>query len=252
MARKQRIDLLLVELGLAASRDRAQRLILAGQVLVDDRVVDKAGTRVDAGAAIRLRTPDHPYVSRGGLKLAGALQDLGVDPTGLRCLDVGASTGGFTDCLLQEGAERVLAVDVGTNQLAWKLRSDPRVVSMEKTDARTLTREDLAPLGGTPDLVVVDASFISLRLILPPILPLLDPGARLLALVKPQFEVGRSRVGKGGLVKDDALREEVVETVSQIARQLGFEVQGRVDSRIGGARAGNREVFVLARLLAAC
>jgi 23S rRNA (cytidine1920-2'-O)/16S rRNA (cytidine1409-2'-O)-methyltransferase len=244
---KQRIDLLLVERGLAASRDRAQRLILAGQVLVDDRVVDKAGTRVHDDAAIRLRVPDHPYVSRGGLKLEGALVDLEVDPTGLRCLDVGASTGGFTDCLLQRGAAHVVAVDVGTNQLAWRVRQDPRVTSYEQTDIRALTVEQLAPLGGPIDLVVIDASFISLRLLLPPLSPLLEPGARLVALVKPQFEVGRDQVGRGGVVKDDALRDSAVQAVSVVARDQGFELVARSDSRVAGARSGNREVFLLAR-----
>ena len=247
MAGKQRIDVLLVERGLAASRDRAQRLILAGKVLVADRVVDKAGTRVADDSEIRLRGADHPYVSRGGLKLKGALADLGVDPTRLRCLDLGASTGGFTDCLLQEGAAHVVAVDVGTNQLAWRLRQDDRVTCYEQTDVRALTSEHLAPLGGPVDLVVIDASFISLRLLLPPLPPLLEPGALLLALVKPQFEVGRDQVGKGGLVKDDALRDGAVEAVSCVARDQGFAVVARSDSRVPGARSGNREVFLLVR-----
>ena len=249
---KCRLDLLLVSRGLAASRDRAQRLIMAGQVLVDDRVVDKAGTKVLPGAAIRLRGADHPYVSRGGLKLEGALLDLGIDPTGLRCLDLGASTGGFTDCLLQRGAARVVAVDVGTNQLAWRLRQDPRVTSFEQTDVRALTPAHLASLAGPVDLVMVDASFISLRLLLPPLPPLLEPGARILALVKPQFEVGRDQVGKGGLVKDDALREAAVEAVSSVARDLGLQVVARSDSRVAGARSGNREVFLLVRFGGAC
>lgn len=252
MPARQRIDVLLVERGLAASRDRAQRLIMAGQVLVHDRVVDKAGTKVAEDAPIRLRGADHPYASRGGLKLEGALEDLDVDPSGLRCLDVGASTGGFTDCLLQQGARHVVAVDVGTNQLVWRLRQDPRVTSYEQTDLRALTAEQLDPLGGPVDLVVVDASFISLRLLLPPLPPLLEPGARVVALVKPQFEVGRGQVGKGGLVKDDALRQQAVEAVSEVARDLGFDPLARCDSRVAGARSGNREVFLLVRYRGAC
>jgi len=233
-----------VERGLAASRDRARRLILAGQVLVDDAVVDKAGTRIPEDRPIRVRGQDHPYVGRGGVKMAGALEDLGVDPAGLVCLDVGASTGGFTDCLLQAGAKRVVAVDVGTNQLAHKLRVDPRVDVHEKTDIRVVTR---ALLGAAVDLAVVDASFISLRLVLPPLRDLLDPGARALALVKPQFEVGRDQVGRGGVVRDDDARGAAVDSVIEIARGLGFEAMGRAESRIAGAKKGNREVFVLFR-----
>jgi len=235
---------LVVERGLAASRDRARRLILAGQVLVDDAVVDKAGTRIPEDRPIRVRGQDHPYVGRGGVKMAGALEDLGVDPAGLVCLDVGASTGGFTDCLLQAGAKRVVAVDVGTNQLAHKLRVDPRVDVHEKTDIRVVTR---ALLGAAVDLAVVDASFISLRLVLPPLRDLLDPGARALALVKPQFEVGRDQVGRGGVVRDDDARGAAVDSVIEIARGLGFEAMGRAESRIAGAKKGNREVFVLFR-----
>jgi len=243
---KQRIDVLLVERELAASRDRAQRLIMAGQVLVDDRVVDKAGTKVSTEAAIRLKTADHPYASRGGLKLQGALEDFDVDVTGVRCLDVGASTGGFTDCLLQRGADHVVAVDVGTNQLAWKLRSDPRVTSIEQTDARALTREQL---GGTIDLVVIDASFISLRLILPAVTPLIDAGAKLVALVKPQFEVGRKHLAKGGLVRDEEQRLAAVAGIVAEAETCGLEVLNQSESKVAGARSGNREVFVLARFL---
>jgi len=244
MASRTRIDQLLVERGLAASRDRARRLILAGQVLVDDRVVDKAGTTVASDASIRLKVPDHPYVGRGGLKLEGALDDFQLDVTGLRCLDVGASTGGFTDCLLQRGASHVVATDVGSNQLAWKLRQDPRVSCHEKTDARALTPD----LVGEPvDLCVVDVSFISLRLILPSVRPLLAEGAPILALVKPQFEVGREHVGKGGRVQDDGLRRAAVDAVASEALELGFEEVARQDSRLEGAKAGNREVFLLVR-----
>lgn len=242
---KKRLDVLVFERGLAASRDRAQRLILAGQVLVDDIVMDKAGTKIREDRAVRVRGQDHPYVGRGGLKMAGALEDLGVDPTGLVCLDVGASTGGFTDCLLQNGAARVVAVDVGTNQLAYALRVHPKVDVHEQTDIRAVTPE---LLGSAVDLVVVDASFISLRLVLPPIRELLVPGSRVLALVKPQFEVGRDQISKGGVVRDDDARAAAVDTVIEIARSLGFEDDGRAESRIPGAKKGNREVFVLLRL----
>lgn len=246
MASKVRLDLHLVELGHAASRDRAQRLIRAGQVLVADRVIDKPGTRVDPELPLRLKGVDHPYVGRGGLKLEGALADFGLDVSGLRCLDVGASTGGFTDCLLQRGAEHVVALDVGTNQLAWKLRQDTRVTSLEQTDIRAVTPDQLSALGGPPDLVVIDASFISLRLILPAAAKLLGSSSRLIALVKPQFEVGREQVSAGGLVEDDALRAQAVEGVRSCAEELGLEVLQIADSQLPGARSGNREIFVFA------
>ena len=246
---KERIDALLVSRGLAASRDRAKALLMAGQVLVDDQPVDKAGARVSVDAAIRLRRADHPYVGRGGLKLAGALEDFGLDVAGLRCLDVGSSTGGFTDCLLQRGAREVVAVDVGTNQLHWRLRQDPRVVVHEQTDVRSLTR---AVVGEGIVVVVIDASFISLRLVLAPLPPLLEPGALVVALVKPQFEVGRGQVDKGGVVKDAGLRERAVDGVSQIARELGFAELARAESRVVGAKAGNREVFLQLRFNPGC
>lgn len=238
----QRLDLLLVERGLAASRDRAQRLIRAGQVLVDEQIVDKPGTRIKLEATLRTKVPDHPYVGRGGLKLQYGLEDLGLDVAGLRCLDVGASTGGFTDCLLQRGAREVVAVDVGTNQLAWKLRQDPRVLVHEQTDARDLTPELLA---GPIDLVVVDASFISLRLLLPAIHGAVAPGTRLMMLVKPQFEVGREHIGKGGKVRDPTQRALAIDHAAVTATELGFDELGRCDSRLPGARAGNLEAFVL-------
>lgn len=231
----------MVARGLAATRERAQRLIMAGQVLVGDVPHDKAGAKVDEDSEIRLRGEDHPFVGRGGLKLDGALVDLGIPVEGAHAVDVGASTGGFTDALLQRGACCVAAVDVGTNQLAWKLRADPRVQVLENQDIRTL---DSKVLRHAPDLIVVDASFISLRLVLPPIVALLPTAGRVVALVKPQFEVGRGRVGKGGVVKDDDLREEAVVGVLDLARSLGLLIQGRVDCRLAGAKAGNREVFV--------
>jgi 23S rRNA (cytidine1920-2'-O)/16S rRNA (cytidine1409-2'-O)-methyltransferase len=214
-------------------------LILAGKVLVDDVPVDKAGTRVRPDAAVRLRGALRRYVSRGGDKLAGALEDLALDPVGLCCLDVGASTGGFTDCLLQHGAKHVVAVDVGYGQLHPKLREDSRVRVHERTNARALGQEHV---GGTIDLVVIDASFISLRQLLPPVLAV-APQATVVALVKPQFEVGRDQVGKGGVVRDDALREGAADDVASAAAVLGYRCVGRSDSRLAGPR-GNREIFL--------
>lgn len=224
------------------SRDRAQRLILAGQVLVDDKVVDKAGSKVPNDAEIRLKVPDHPFVSRGGLKLQGALEDLNLDVSTMRCLDVGSSTGGFTDCLLQRGAAHVVAVDVGTNQLAWRLRQDDRVTLYEKTDARSIDSE---LLDGHIDLCVMDASFISARLLLPILRTVLPAQTPILLLVKPQFEVGREHVGKGGLVSDPQRIKEAVDAVSTCAAELGFSESARVASQVPGARAGNTEVFLL-------
>lgn len=204
---KQRLDLLLVHLGLCETRARAQARILAGDVLVEDRPITKAGTAVDEAATIRLRGEALPYVSRGGLKLAGALDCWAMDPTGLVCFDAGSSTGGFTDCLLQRGALKVYAVDVGTNQLHWKLRSDPRVISMEQVNLRTW---DPGTIPERCALLVADLSFISLRLAIPPVLPSLIPGAEAVLLVKPQFEAGRDDVGAGGIVRDPAVHRRVL------------------------------------------
>jgi len=233
-----RLDKLLVERGLAPSRPRAQALILAGKVLVDDTPVTKAGSQVAVDASIRLKQQDHPYVSRGGLKLAHALDRFGVDPTGRVCADLGASTGGFTDCLLQRGAKRVYAIDVGYGQLAWKLRQDERVVVMERTNARHLD--------GLPEpieVVVGDLSFISLAKILPAVARI-APGARACLLVKPQFEVGRQAIGKAGLVKDPDARAAAVAEVLREAVALGFEALGEVESPITGAKSGNVEHLV--------
>src|SRR5690348_13006511 len=199
MRTKMRLDRLLMERGLADSRQKAQALILAGQVLVDDQKVEKCGAAVGREASVRLLGEPPRYVSRGGLKLEGALAHFKIDVTGKACLDVGASTGGFTDCLLRRGASRVIAVDVGTNQVDWKLRQDPRVVSLEKTNARYLTFEQVKT---RVDFVTVDVSFISSTLILPALTPMLKNEAEALVLVKPQFEVGRDQVGKGGIVRD--------------------------------------------------
>ena len=239
-AKKVRLDSLLVERGLAASRQRAQALILARTVLIDDRVADKAGLAVPADARIRIRGEQNPYVSRGGLKLKGALDSLGISVQGAVVLDVGASTGGFTDCLLQAGAARVYALDVGYGQLAWKLREDPRVVVIERTNIR---QYDGAHLTGPADLAVVDASFISLRLVIPPVLKLIRDGGQLIALVKPQFEVGKGEVGKQGVVRDPAQHARVLEAIETFSRGLGLTVLGRCDSPLIGP-AGNREFFL--------
>ena len=236
-----RADQLLVDRGLAESRARAQSLILAGVVLAGTARVDKPGNLLPADADLVLKGQDHPWVSRGGLKLVAALDTFAIDPSGLVCLDVGASTGGFTDVLLTRGAAKVHAVDVGHGQLAWKLRQDPRVVVLERTNARHLTR-DLVP--DPIDLVVCDASFIGLRTVLPAALALAAPGARLAALVKPQFEVGKGRVGKGGVVRDPALHAEVCETIrTWLADTMGWRVIGLTESPIQGPE-GNREFLI--------
>jgi len=241
MSQKQRLDKLLVERGLAPSREKAQALIMAGQVVVGDHVVDKAGQQVACDADIRIKGEVLPYVGRGGLKLRKALDEFGVDVSGVVALDVGASTGGFTDCLLQAGASKVFAVDVGHNQLAWKLRQDPRVISLEKTNIRYLLPEQL---DGVPDLAVIDASFISLSKVLPATVTLVRPGAAIIALIKPQFEVGKAEVGKGGIVRDPLAHEKAIEGVRQVAAELGLSVAGLCDSPILGAD-GNREFLIL-------
>lgn len=232
--RKERLDLLVVERALANSRQQAQRLILAGQVRVDGRVVDKPGTRVLASAEVTV-TAGLPYASRGGFKLAAALDAFEVQVRGWVVADVGASTGGFTDCLLQRGAARVYAIDVGYGQLAWELRQDPRVVVMDRTNARYV--ESLPePL----DLVTVDVSFISLKLILPPAMAWLGPGGQIVALIKPQFEAGRKQVGKGGVVRDPAAHRMVLEEILAWSGSQGLALQGLIRSPITGP-AGNVE-----------
>ncbi len=214
---------------------------MAGNVLVAERPVTKAGALVPREAILRLKKPPPPYVGRGGRKLAGALLDLKVDPAGAVCLDVGASTGGFTDCLLKNGAARVYAVDVGYGQLDYGLRRDGRVILIERTNIRRLPPDAVPePI----DLATADVSFISLRLVLPHVTPLLDKGGRILALVKPQFEAGREKVGKGGIVKDDEVRRECVEAVREAGRSLGLRFAGEAPSRLPGT-TGNREIFVL-------
>lgn len=239
---KIRLDRLLTERGIAKSREQAQAFILAGQVLVNQRKVEKCGALVDGASEIRILGRGMPYVSRAGLKLEAALDHFGIDPREKICLDIGASTGGFTDCLLQRGAAKVFAVDVGTNQLDWKIRQDPRVVVLEKTNARYLRFDQI---GMPADLATMDVSFISSTFILPVLLALLRPGAEALILVKPQFEVGREQVGKGGIVRDPKLHEEAVQKISKKLLELNFRVQSPVESALPGAE-GNREFFIAA------
>lgn len=238
---KIRIDRLLVESGLCESRTRAQALILAGQVVVDDRRVDKAGMMVKRSAELRLKGKDHAFVSRGGLKLDGALRRFGeLEVKDRVAMDVGASTGGFSDCLLQRGVAKVFAVDVGYGQLAWKIAQDPRVVVMDRQNIRDLS---LDKLGERVSLVVADCSFISLTKILAPIAALLCARADLVVLVKPQFEVGRDKVGKGGIVRSEADQKQAVREVIDFARGLGFLLRGQVASSIQG-KEGNQEYLL--------
>jgi 23S rRNA (cytidine1920-2'-O)/16S rRNA (cytidine1409-2'-O)-methyltransferase len=232
--------MIVLERGLAPSRERARALIMAGQVTVDGRVVSKAGTAVDHDADVKLVAPDHPYVGRGGIKLAHALDVFEVDPTGRRALDVGASTGGFTDVLLLRGAASVIALDVGHGQLDWRLRNDPRVMVREGSNARALTAGDVPH---AVSLVTIDVAFISLGYILPALPPFLERPADIVALVKPQFEAGREDVGKHGLVTDPLVHDAVIDRVTAAARAAGFERLGMTPSPITGA-AGNREFFL--------
>lgn len=242
-----RLDTLLVARGLAASRERARALVLAGHVRVNGQVAWKAGTLVADEDEVQVATADHPYVGRGGLKLAHGLDVFGIDCHDALALDVGASTGGFTDVLLRRGARRVVALDVGHNQLDWRLRSDPRVVVREGVNARSLRPADLPEDARRFDLATIDVSFISLRLVLPALPALLKPGAHVVALVKPQFEAGREEVGKGGIVRDPSVHARVVDEVARAAASLGFDVPGRCDSPITGGE-GNREFLLHLRL----
>ncbi len=238
---KVRADQLLVARGLVPTRARAQALVLAGKVYVGEARIDKAGALLPDDAAIVLRAEDHPYVSRGGVKLAGALDTFGVDPRGMCCIDLGASTGGFTDCLLQRGAASVAAVDVGYGQLAHKLRTDPRVLVLERTNAKTLEPEHV---GGVADLVVIDASFIGLGKLLPAVVRCLAPGGQLVALVKPQFEVGREQAKRGkGVVRDPEVRARAISGAIEDVKAAGLVVLAACDSTLEGPK-GNREAFV--------
>ncbi|HXV22733.1 MAG TPA: TlyA family RNA methyltransferase [Alphaproteobacteria bacterium] len=240
---RKRVDQILVERGLAESRARAQAMILAGLVFSGTVRIDKPGTVLRLDAALEVKGQDHPWVSRGGIKLDHALRHFGIDPAGLVCVDIGASTGGFTDVLLARGAAKVYAVDVGRGQLAWKLRQDPRVVVLERINARNLTHDEVPE---PVDLIVCDVSFIGLETVLPAPLKLAKPGARLIALIKPQFEVGKARLGKGGVVRDPALHREVCERIAAwIGRLPGWRVLGLTQSPITGPE-GNKEFLIAA------
>ena len=241
--KKERIDKLLHERGFAESRSKAQAMVMAGVVLVDEKRAEKASDTFPIEAEIRIKgdSPESKYVGRGGLKLEAALREFNIDPAGFVCLDVGASTGGFTDCLLQNGAARVIAVDAGTNQLAWKLRDDPRVEVHEKTNARNLQGYGFpSPF----DLIVMDVSFISVTKIIPVLPPLLKDGGGAIILIKPQFEVGKGEVGKGGIVREPEKHERVVDEVNAFAESFGLTPLGVIDSPITGAE-GNKEFLGL-------
>ena len=240
---KIRLDKLLVDRGIAPTLEKARALILARAVKVNETYPDKAGTPVGVDSEIHIKGEDNPYVSRGGLKLKEALKEFNLDVEGIVALDVGASTGGFTDCLLQSGARKVYALDVGYGQLAWKLREDKRVVVIERTNVRYY---DGADLDEQIDLTVIDASFISLKIVIPAVLKLLGNKAQILALIKPQFEVAREEVGKHGVVQDPAIHDRVVQNISGFCQSLNLEVKGTCASPILGP-AGNREFFILAR-----
>jgi 23S rRNA (cytidine1920-2'-O)/16S rRNA (cytidine1409-2'-O)-methyltransferase len=239
MGKRERLDKILVERHLVVSREDGRARILAGEVLVNDQPVTKAGTLIDQNAAIRLKSA-MPYVSRGGTKLEKALHEFSVDLTGKVVLDVGASTGGFTHCLLAHGAGQVYAVDVGYGQLDWKLRNDPRVLVLEKRNIRYLKVSDLPQ---PADLATIDVSFISLRLVLPPVKTLLNSGAAILALIKPQFEVGRGKVGKGGVVRSHQEHRRVIDEISRAAVEMGYQVCGVIQSPLLGPK-GNKEFFI--------
>jgi 23S rRNA (cytidine1920-2'-O)/16S rRNA (cytidine1409-2'-O)-methyltransferase len=240
LVRKERFDKLLVEKGIVQSPERARAFIMEGRVAVDGRILDKPGTRVAVDAQLQLREEDQTYVSRGGKKLEGALEAFGIDPRGMVVIDVGASAGGFTDCVLQKGARKVYAVDVGYGQLAWKLQKDPRVVNLQRRNIRYLKREEIQEKA---DLILVDTSFISIEKFLPHLLGFLKEGGDLISLIKPQFEVGKGEVGKGGVVRDPALHQKVIERISQFSRKLGLKVLRVLESPLLGPK-GNKEFFI--------
>ena len=241
---RERLDKILVEKGIVKSRERARALIMAGKILVEGKPVTKAGTKIPVDAHIEVKGEDIPYVSRGGLKLEHALKEFKIDVKDKVCVDIGASTGGFTDCLIQHGARKVYAVDVGYGLLDWKLRKDPRVVPIEKTNIRHMPRERIPE---KVDFVCVDVSFISLEKVLPKVKELLEPEGECICLVKPQFEVGREKVGSGGIVRKEEYRKEAIEKVKKTAKELGFRVLGVVESPIKGAK-GNIEYLLYLKL----
>jgi len=240
MSAKERLDRLLVERGFAPSRQRAKALIMAGKVVVDENRVEKPGIQVRSGAQIRLKGADCPFVSRGGLKLDRALEVFGIDPRGKKAIDVGASTGGFTDCLLQRGASKVFAVDVGYGQLAWKLQQDCRVVILERRNVRYLESREI---GEPVDLIVVDTSFISVEKFLPRLCHMIKETGDIVVLIKPQFEVGKGEVEKGGVVRTPEKHMTVLERIQQGAKQIGLRTKGVMESPLRGTK-GNREFFM--------
>lgn len=240
MKTRERLDRILVERGLVPSRQRARALIMAGKVVVDENRVEKPGTQVRSDAYVRLKGEDCPFVSRGGLKLEGALEVFGIDPRGKKAIDVGASTGGFTDCLLQRGASRVFAVDVGYGQLAWKLQQDPRVVNLERRNIRYL---DFQEIGEPVDLIVVDTSFISVEKFLVHLCQMMKKQGDMVILIKPQFEVGRGEVGRGGIVRHSDKQMRVVERIQQGGEEVGLMAKGVMESPLRGTK-GNREFFI--------
>jgi 23S rRNA (cytidine1920-2'-O)/16S rRNA (cytidine1409-2'-O)-methyltransferase len=244
-AKKERIDILLVDYGLAKSRERGKSLIMSGKVLVDNKPINKPGMMVSLDSEIRLKGEDTPYVSRGGLKLEKALTAFQIDVVGFDCLDIGSSTGGFTDCLLQKGAKRVFAVDVGYGQLAWKLRQDPKVVLFERTNIRNMPFETLpCPV----NLVTIDVSFISLKIVVPSALKFTRKTAIILPLIKPQFEIGKGKVGKGGIVKDSAAHDAVIKDLTLFFNKIGLQSMDIIESPILGAK-GNKEFFIALKKL---
>jgi len=240
MKRKERLDKILIERGMALSRERARAMIMEGKVLVDGQLIDKPGVRIDIDSKIEVQGEDLKYVSRGGLKLEGALKAFEIDPRDKIVLDVGASTGGFTDCILQNGAKKVYAVDVGYGQLSWKLRKDPRVINLERKNIRYLKREEIED---DIDLILIDTSFISIEKFLPNLLQFLKNEGEILGLIKPQFEVGKGEVGKGGVVRDPNLHRKVIDRISKFSEELGLKVIGVVESPILGPK-GNKEFFI--------
>ena len=237
---KERLDKLLVEKGIVQSRERARALIMAGKVAVEGKGIDKPGVQIKVEANLQLRGDEAPYVSRGGEKLEGALKIFGIDLKGMVVMDVGASTGGFTDCVLQKGAQKVYAVDVGYGQLAWKLQKDPRVINLERRNIRYLQREEVQD---ETDLILIDTSFISIEKFLPSLVRFLKKGGSILGLIKPQFEVGKGEVGKGGVVRDGALHRKVIERISKFSQEAGLKALGVIESPLLGPK-GNKEFFI--------